>query len=137
LDLLLCSLLPSRPPFSVAGSDDGRVNVGVSEAMLGSSSSGSLSSSVYVAPVETENDTSNKGIASAAAVQAQLLHSVIQHNMFPYSFSHQQFGPLFSGHPSPQQVPQYYNNSFFGPHSVQPQSPAQQSQSPSNLISET
>ncbi|XP_057872999.2 uncharacterized protein LOC131079129 isoform X2 [Cryptomeria japonica] len=123
---------------STAGSDAGRVNVGLGEVMLSNGNSATFSSSsVQVAPVDTENGTSNKGVASAAAVQAQLLHSVIQRNVFPYSFSHQQFGPLFSGHPSPQQVAQYYSNPYFGSHLLQPLTPAQQSQSLSNLMSET
>lgn len=122
---------------SAAGSKTAGGSVGASEAILGRGSSASFhSSSVCDVPANAEGGLSNGSVASAAAIQTQHLHSVIGHNTFPYSFSHGQFGPLFNGYLSPQQVAQYYSNHFVGPHFVQPAPPPQQSQGLSNLMSE-
>eukprot|EP01018_Ginkgo_biloba_P035692 Gb_35694 [translate_table: standard] len=121
---------------STTGNDAAEGNVGVSESILGGGSSASFNrSSVGVAPVDVGSGSSNGSIANAAAVQAQLLHSVIQRSTFPYLFPHGHFGPLFSGHLSPQQLAQDYKNTF-GPPSVHPPPHAHQSQLGSDLTSE-
>eukprot|EP01018_Ginkgo_biloba_P035689 Gb_35693 [translate_table: standard] len=119
---------------SVSGLDSAKDNVGVTaEAMLGGRSCAYLnSSSVGISPVAVEGAPSNPSVANAAAVQAQLLQSVIRQSTFPYSISHGRFGPILS----PQQVAQYYSNSFFGAHLVQPAVHPHQSELVSNLTSE-
>lgn len=127
----------SSASISAAGNKAAGGSVGTSEEILGRGSSASHhGSSVCVVPANGEGALSNGSVDSAAAVQTQHLHSVIGHNTFPYSFSHGQFGPLFNGHLSPQQVSQYYSNPFVGPHFVQPLPPPQQSKGVSNLMPE-